>query len=88
MNEFYLTDEDIHALEEDSEVVELRNKIETLEEKLADKEQIIEELKEKIEHDIEFNERCLEEKTYIEFKALLNEWLKYDNKLLKIINEE
>lgn len=86
--DLFLSDEEIHVLEEDSEVVELRNEIDKLKEKLEDKIQIIKELEEKIEHDIKVNKRCLEEKTNVELGILLNDWLKYDNKLLEIINEE
>ena len=52
MDREFLTDEDIHGLEEDSEVVELRNEVDKLKQKLEEKEDTIKFIKEKLEHDI------------------------------------
>lgn len=86
--DLFLTDSDIHCLEEDSEVVKLRNERDELEQKLNDKKDTIRFIKEKIEHDIKVNERCLEEKTNVEIAQILNIQIKFDKELLEIINEE
>ena len=52
MNDLFLTDEDIYGFEEDSEVVELRNEVDKLKQKLEEKEDTIKFIKEKLEHDI------------------------------------
>ena len=52
MDREFLTDEDIYGFEEDSEVVELRNEVDKLKQKLEEKEDTIKFIKEKLEHDI------------------------------------
>lgn len=52
MDKELLTDEDIHGLEEDSEVIKLRNEVDKLKQKLEDKEDTIKFIKEKLENDI------------------------------------
>ena len=88
MNEFYLTDEDIYGFEEDSEVVELRNEVDKLKQKLEEKEDTIKFIKEKLEHDIKVNERCLEEPTDTDFRRLLTLWIKFDKELLEATSDE
>ena len=88
MNEFYLTDEDIYGFEEDSEVVELRNEVDKLKQKLEEKDDTIKFIKEKLEHDIKVNERCLEEPTDTDFRRLLTLWIKFDKELLEATNDE
>ena len=81
MDELYLTDEDIHGCEEDSEKTKLRNENQNYKDKFNY-------LKEKIEHDIKINKRSLEEEIKdADFKRLLNLWVKYDNELLEILSE-
>ena len=48
MNEYYLTDEDIHALDEDDEKEILMNEIKKLRNELLDAYDIIEELKQEL----------------------------------------
>ena len=88
MNEFYLTDEDIYGFEEDSEVVELRNEVDKLKQKLEEKDDTIKFIKEKLEHDIKVNERCLEEPTDTDFRRLLTLWIKFDKELLEATSDE
>lgn len=89
MDNFYLTDEDIYGFEEDSEVVELRNEVDKLKQKLEEKEDTIKLIKEKLEHDIKVNERCLEEEIKdVDFKRLLSMWIKFDKELLEATNDE
>ena len=89
MNDLFLTDEDIYGFEEDSEVVELRNEVDKLKQKLEDKEDTIKFIKEKLEHDIKVNERCLEEEIKdVDFKRLLSMWIKFDKELLEATNDE
>ena len=88
MDREFLTDEDIHGLEEDSEVVELRNEVDKLKQKLEEKEDTIKFIKEKLEHDIKLNERCLEEPTDTDFKRLLTLWIKFDKELLEATSDE
>ncbi len=45
----------------------------------------MEELINKIKHDIKVNERCLEEPTDTDFRRLLTLWIKFDEELLEII---
>lgn len=86
--DLFLSDEEIHGLEEDSEVVELRNEVGKLKEKLKNKEDTIKFIKEIIKHDIKVNERCLEEETSVKIVEILRLQVKYDNELLEIANEE
>ena len=51
----YLTDSEIHGLEEDSEVVQLREKVDKLKEKLEDREDKINTVKELINDFIKLN---------------------------------
>lgn len=88
MNDLFLTDEDIYGFEEDSEVVELRNEVDKLKQKLEEKEDTIKFIKEKLEHDIKVNERCLEEPTDTDFRRLLTLWIKFDKELLEATNDE
>lgn len=50
MDNFYLTDEDIHGCEEDDEKVLLMNQIEKLRNELLDAYDIIDELKEELKN--------------------------------------
>lgn len=50
MDNFYLTDEDIHGLEEDDEKTLLMNQIEKLRNELLDAYDIIDELKEELKN--------------------------------------
>ena len=88
MNDLFLTDEDIYGFEEDSEVVELRNEVDKLKQKLEEKEDTIKFIKEKLEHDIKVNERCLEEPTDTDFRRLLTLLIKFDKELLEATNDE
>lgn len=89
MDREFLTDEDIHGLEEDSEVIKLRNEVDKLKQKLEDKEDTIKFIKEKLEHDIKLNERCLEEEIKdVDFKRLLSMWIKFDKELLEATSDE
>lgn len=88
MNDLFLTDEDIYGFEEDSEVVELRNEVDKLKQKLEEKEDTIKFIKEKLEHDIKVNERCLEEPTDTDFRRLLSMCIKFDKELLEATNDE
>lgn len=88
MNDLFLTDEDIYGFEEDSEVVELRNEVDKLKQKLEEKEDTIKFIKEKLEHDIKVNERCLEEPTDTDFRRLLTLWIKFDKELLEATSDE
>ena len=88
MNDLFLTDEDIYGFEEDSEVVELRNEVDKLKQKLEEKDDTIKFIKEKLEHDIKVNERCLEEPTDTDFRRLLTLWIKFDKELLEATNDE
>lgn len=89
MNDLFLTDEDIYGFEEDSEVVELRNEVDKLKQKLEEKEDTIKFIKEKLEYDIKVNERCLEEEIKaVDFKRLLSMWIKFDKELLEATNDE
>lgn len=88
MNDLFLTDEDIYGFEEDSEVVELRNEMDKLKQKLEEKEDTIKFIKEKLEHDIKVNERCLEEPTDTDFKRLLTLWIIFDKELLEATSDE
>lgn len=88
MNEFYLTDEEIYGFEEDCEVVELRNEVDKLKQKLEEKEDTIKFIKEKLEHNIKVNERCLEEPTDTDFRRLLTLWVKFDKELLEATSDE
>lgn len=47
----------------------------------------MEKLKNKIEHDIKINERCLKEFTHPAIKKLLELWNKYDEELLEVLEE-
>lgn len=89
MDRYFLTDEDIHGFEEDREVVELRNEVDKLKQKLEDKEDTIKFIKEKLEHDIEVSERCLEEEIKdVDFKRLLTLCIEFDKELLEAISDE
>ena len=88
MNDLFLTDEDIYGFEEDSEVVELRNEVDKLKQKLEEKDDTIKFIKEKLEHDIKVNERCLEEPTDTDFRRLLTLWIKFDKELLEATSDE
>lgn len=78
MNEYYLTDEDIHGFEEDSEVVELRNKLDKANEKIEELEDLIKESKkEKIIDELNYyvylsQEECKEEPKELEFDEIKN----------------
>lgn len=78
MNEYYLTDEDIHGFEEDSEVVELRNKLERANERIEELEDLIKESKkEKIIDELNYyvylsQEECKEESKELEFDEIKN----------------
>ena len=88
MNDLFLTDEDIYGFEEDSEVVELRNEVDKLKQKLEEKEDTIKFIKEKLEYDIKVNERCLEEPADTDFRRLLKLWIKFDKELLEATSDE
>ena len=89
MNDLFLTDEDIYGFEEDSEVVELRNEVDKLKQKLEEKDDTIKFIEEKLEHDIKVNERCLEEEIKdVDCKRLLSMWIKFDKELLEATNDE
>ena len=89
MDREFLTDEDIHGLEEDSEIVKLRNEVDKLKQKLEEKEDTIKFIKEKLEHDIKVNERCLEEEIKdVDFKRLLSMRIKFDKELLEATSDE
>lgn len=88
MNDLWLTDEDIHGIDEDSEVVELRSERDELKQKLEDKDDTIKFIKEKLEHDIKVNERCLKEPTDTDFRRLLTLWIKFDKELLEATSDE
>ena len=88
MDREFLTDEDIHGLEEDSEIVKLRNEVDKLKQKLEEKEDTIKFIKEKLEHDIKVKERCLEEPTDTDFRRLLTLWIKFDKELLEATSDE
>lgn len=76
MNEYYLTDEDIHGCEEDSEVVELRNKLEKANERIEELEDLIKESKkEKVIDELNYyiylsQEECKEEPKELEFDEI------------------
>ena len=89
MDNFYLTDEDIHGLEEDSEVVILKSKLDKLEQDLEIEKDKIKAIKEKLKNDIKVNKRCLEEEIKdADFKRLLTMWIKFDKELLGIVSDE
>ena len=52
MDNYYLTDEDIHGCEEDSEIIILKNKLDELEQKLEIEKDKIKTIKEKLKNDI------------------------------------
>lgn len=89
MDREFLTDEDIHGCKEDSEVTILKNKMDKLEEKLEEAQDKIKTIKEKLEHDIKVNERCLKEELKDkDFIRMLELWIKFDKALLDIVSEE
>lgn len=89
MDREFLTDEDIHGCEEDSEVTILKNKMDKLEEKLEEAQDKIKTIKEQLEHDIKVNERCLKEEIQdVDFRRLLEVYIKFDKDLLTIISDE
>lgn len=89
MDREFLTDEDIHGCEEDSEVTILKNKMNKLEEKLEEAQDKIKTIKEKLEHDIKVNERCLKEELKDkDFIRMLELWIKFDKALLDIVSDE
>ena len=88
MDDLFLTDEDIYGFEEDSEVVELRDEVDKLKQKLEEKEDTIKFIKEKLEHDIKVNERCLEESTDTDFRRLLSLCIEFDKELLEATSDE
>ena len=88
MGKEFLTDEDIHGCEEDSEIIILKNKLDELEQKLEIEKDKIKTIKEKLKNDIKVNQRCLEEEIKdVDFKRLLKFYIDFDNELLEILSE-
>lgn len=88
MDRDFLTDEDIHGCEEESEVVILKNKLDKLEQNLEIEKDKIKTIKLKLKHDINVNQRCLEEEIKdVDFKRLLKFYIDFDNELLEILSE-
>ena len=85
MNDLYLTDEDIHALDEPTwEEREISN----LKKKLSHAEDKLDAIKIKIDLDINVNKRCLQEKDIsYDAKFLFEQSLKFDNEILEILSD-
>ena len=89
MDKEFLTDEDIHGCEEDSEIIILKNKLDELEQKLEIEKDKIKTIREKLKNDIKVNQICLEEEIKdTDFKRLLTVWIKFDKELLGIASDE
>lgn len=66
----------------------LETKLNNANDKIEELTTTIKYVRKKIEHDIAVNERCLEEKTDIDFMRLLNLWIEYDRGLLEDLSEK
>ena len=88
MSNFYLTDEDIHGCEEDSEMMVLKNKLDKANERIEELEDTIKTIRMKIELDNKINKKCLQEEISKAVVRLLNNWVKYDNELLELLKEK
>ena len=85
MNELYLTDEDVHALDEPTWE---ERKISNLKKKLSHAEDKLDAIKIKIDLDINVNKRCLQEKNIsYDAKFLFEQSLKFDNEILEILSD-
>ena len=75
--------------EEEAEVMVLKNKLDKVNERIEVLEDIIENIKEVITRDLQINKRCLYEQNLpTPLEIMLNNWVKYDNKLLDLLKEE
>ena len=88
MNDLYLTDEDIHGCEEDSEVVKLRGDLEKAEEMIDDLKDIINTAITKLELANQINERCFSEETNKVIKRFLELEIKHNTELLELLSYE
>ena len=88
MNDLYLTDEDIHGCEEDSEVIKLRGNLEKAEKMIDDLKDIINTAITKLKLANKINERCFAEENNKIVKKFLELETKHNTELLELLNYE
>lgn len=88
MDREFLTDEDIHALDEDDEITVLRNKLSKANEKIEELEDKINTARLKLELDNKINERCLSEEIDNVIKKTIELEIKHNNELLDILKSD
>ena len=88
MNDLYLTDEDIHGCEEDSEVIKLHEDLEKAEEMIDDLKDIINTAITKLKLANKINERCFAEETNKVIKKFLELEIKHNTELLELLSYE
>ena len=86
--DLYLTDEDIHGLEEDSEIIILQNKLDKAKERIEELEDNINIAIDFIKKDLIVNERWKKEESTPIIRRVIDTLIKYDNCLLQALKSE
>lgn len=85
MNDLYLTDEDIHGCEEDSEVIKLRGDLKKAEETINDLKDVIDVAIARIEKINQSSKRLFAEEKNAIVKKFLELEIKHNSELLELL---
>ena len=88
MDREFLTDEDIHALDEDSEITVLQNKLDKANERIEELEENINTAIDLIKKDLIVNERWKKEEPTPIIKRIVETLIKYDNCILRALKSD
>ena len=74
--------------EEEAERMVLQNKLDKANERIEELEDIINQIKLKINNDLNINKRCLKEEPYYFVKRLIEIWNNYNKEMLELLKED